>query len=263
MNSTNPYEQQPVPQQIPQRGGSGGNTVLIAVVLVVAFFFFIMCSGVLVGLLLPAVQSAREAARRMQCQNNMKQIALALHNYESAYKSFPPAYTVDANGNRLHSWRTLILPFLDQQGNSIYQQIDLTKPWDDPVNQKFADLALPYYICPSSAIQPGMTTYVAVVDPSGVFEGSTATKFSQIRDGTSNTLLVVETDPSNAVNWMSPEDIDLQSFVGMPLTSGHTGGCNCAMGDGAVKFLSSEVDPQTKQAIVTKDGGETQALGGY
>ncbi len=76
---------------------------------------FLVCSGILAGLLLPAVQAAREAARRVQCSNNLKQIGLALHNYNAAYKSLPPPYTVDANGQKLHSWRTLILPFIEQK----------------------------------------------------------------------------------------------------------------------------------------------------
>lgn len=244
-------------QQVPPRSGS--NTVVMFVIIgVVGFFLFILCAGVLAGLLLPAVQSAREAARRMQCQNNMKQIALALHNYESAYKSFPPAYTVDAAGNKLHSWRTLILPFIDQQTNSIYKQIDLTKPWDDPANSRFLDVDLPVFKCPSSITPQGSTTYVVVVDPSGIFEGETATTFGQIRDGTSNTLLVVETDPASAVKWLSPEDTDIQSFVNNQNGTSHPGGGNCAMGDGSVHFFSSSTDPNTKRSLITKDGGEAQ-----
>src|SRR5262249_50192721 len=72
-------------------------------------------SGVLVALLLPAVQSAREAVRRAQCVNNLKQIALAMHNYESANGHFPRA-VVDKDGKRLLSWRVAILPYLEQQG---------------------------------------------------------------------------------------------------------------------------------------------------
>ncbi len=88
---------------------------------------------VLVALMLPAVRRcAGEAARRSQCKNNLKQIALALHNYEAHYHALPPAYTVDGDGKPLHSWRTLILPYVDQQ--SLYSRIDLSKPWDDPAN---------------------------------------------------------------------------------------------------------------------------------
>src|SRR5437016_2000216 len=87
----------------------------------------------LIALLIPATRSsARPAARRAQCVNNLKQIAQALLNYEQAYGALPPAYTVDAKGRPLHSWRTLILPYLEQE--PLYRTIDLSKPWNDPAN---------------------------------------------------------------------------------------------------------------------------------
>ncbi len=129
-----------------QNKGSSNTVIMVIALAVVAPLFFLVCGGIAIGLLLPAVQSAREAARRMQCSNNMKQIALALHNYESVYKTLPPAFTVDANGNRLHSWRTLILPFIEQK--SLYDNIDLSKPWDDPANAILQTVSIPTYACP-------------------------------------------------------------------------------------------------------------------
>src|SRR5206468_2619679 len=84
--------------------------------------------ALLICLMLPAVRTARPAAYRNQCHNNLKQIALALRNYEELYHALPPAYTTDSNGNALHSWRTLILPFLGER--QLYESIDLAKPWD-------------------------------------------------------------------------------------------------------------------------------------
>lgn len=260
MSSDNQFSESTPPQipmqqqHIPRRS-SGSTAVIIGGVIAVGGVTMLLCGGVLVGLLLPAVQAAREAARRMQCQNNMKQIALALHNYHDANGSFPPAYTVDQSGNRLHSWRTLILPYT-VNGLQLYNQIDLDKPWDDPVNQPLASAMPSYYMCPSVPPQLGMTTYVAVVDSQTVFEGSSAVTIAGITDGTSNTLLVIETDPANAVNWMSPQDMDLPTFLNNPTGSFHTAGCNCSMADGAVHFLSEDVDTPTKAAIATKAGGE-------
>ncbi|MEZ6136591.1 MAG: DUF1559 domain-containing protein [Pirellulaceae bacterium] len=256
MSSANPYGYDPnqPPQQTSSSGSSAGMTIGI-IVAVVAVPMLLICMGVLVALLLPAVQSAREAARRMQCSNNMKQIALAMHNYEAVYKTFPPAYTVDADGNRLHSWRTLLLPYLEQ--NALAQQIDMSKPWDDPVNIGFSETVIECYACPSTSLSPGQTTYVVVVDPSGIFTGSGATQIREISDGTSNTLLVVETDESHAVSWMSPDDIDLQTFIDASANRhAHIGGANAAMADGSVQFFSDNADTTTRGAIVTKNGGE-------
>ncbi len=120
------FERDPDFNEVRPKTGSGRGFWPIKSLAVLAIL------ALLIAFLLPATRSSRGAARRAQCTNNLKQIALALHNYEQAYKSFPPAYTVDANGRPLHSWRTLILPFLEQE--SLYRAIDLSKPWNDPAN---------------------------------------------------------------------------------------------------------------------------------
>ena len=204
-------------------------------------------------LLIPAVSSAREAARRMQCSNNLKQIALALHNYHSAYGTLPPAYTIDVDGNRLHSWRTLILPYMEQ--DALYQQIDFSKPWDDPANAFLAKMDLSIFRCPSSRIGSGLTTYQIIDDPSSAFPGSSSVKFSAIVDGTSNTLLCVETDDQDAVHWAEPKDQSLLSYLSATKAA-HNRGRNAAMGDGAVHFFSNELDSQVSQGVVTINGGE-------
>jgi Protein of unknown function (DUF1559) len=71
--------------------------------------------GVLIGLALPAIRSARSAGHRPPCQSNLHNVVLALLSYENAYHALPPAYTVDANGRPLHSRRTLILPYLEEE----------------------------------------------------------------------------------------------------------------------------------------------------
>lgn len=125
----------------------------------------LLCFGIAVVLLLsfsiPPMRSAREAARRTQCKGHLKQIALALHNYHDVYGSFPPAYTTNADGKRLHSWRTLVLPFLD--GQDFYESIDLSKPWDHPDNVHAHNQTPPTYRCPSTNLEPHETTYVGIV----------------------------------------------------------------------------------------------------
>ena len=129
------------------RGGMSTGAVIGLVVAVGAVVVFV-CGGILVALLLPAVQAAREAARRTQCSNNLKQIALALHNYHDTYLCFPPAYIPDENGKPRQSWRALILPFMDQP--QIHQMIDFNEPWDSPKNQAISNMRIPGYCCASA-----------------------------------------------------------------------------------------------------------------
>ena len=260
----NPYaDQSQFPQgQFPQGQFPQGqppkksNTALIVVIVCLAVMVPVSC--VCVGLMLPAVQAAREAARRMSCSNNIKQIGLAMHNYHAKHGELPPAYTVDANGRPMHSWRTLLLPFLGEQ--SLFDQIDLSKPWDDPVNLAIGEQAPSVYACPSFADPDRrLTTYLAVVDPSGIMTGPVATSFRQVTDGLSNTVMLIEADSGLAVPWMQPIDTDMQAYMnpgGSTGRGGHAGGGHVLMSDGAVKFVTHSADPELRKALLTKDGNE-------
>lgn len=102
--------------------------------------------GVLVALLLPAVQAAREAARRMQCTNNMKQIALAVHVYENTFREFPPAYV--NSGTQQHNMLTYILPQIEQQ--AIFDLYKFDKPWSNSANRAAVENEIPAFRCPSA-----------------------------------------------------------------------------------------------------------------
>lgn len=118
--------------------------------------------GLLVGLLLPAVQAAREAGRRMQCSNNVKQLGLAFHHYHDSHKVFPPAYVSQTGGGGLHgppdpdtrdagpgwAWGSLLLPFLEQ--SPLHDSLDFARPCWDPVNAAPARTQLGLFLCPSA-----------------------------------------------------------------------------------------------------------------
>jgi prepilin-type processing-associated H-X9-DG protein len=224
------------------------------------FLAVIGCIVVLIALLMPAPRASREAARRFQCVHNLKQIALAIHNYESLYKSMPPAYTVGVDGRPLHSWRTLILPYLGEE--ALYKTIDLTKPWNAPANATALHTVLPVYLCPSAAhVSRNETTYLAVVGPGACFLPRTPRPMKDITDGASNTLMVVEAgeaDGSHAVPWMAPSDADesLVVTLGPGTTFHHPGGMNTAFVDGSVKFLKATVAAPVRRALVSVAGGE-------
>jgi type II secretory pathway pseudopilin PulG len=226
---------------------------LLAVVAVIALAL---------ALLLPAVRDTREAARRSQCVNNLKVIALALHNYASVHGGFPPAHTVDADGRPLHSWRTLILPYTEER--ALYDSIDLTKPWDDPANAKAAAMNLMIYRCPSAhqagKLKPGHTTYLAAAAPGAALHPTRPRPLGEFRDGTSNTALVVEVDAAHAVPWMAPNDADESLLLKLAaISTDHPGGRNVAVADGSIRFIKTTVKAAVWKAWLTIAGAEETA----
>ena len=104
--------------------------------------------GILVGLLLPAVQAAREAARRMQCSNNVRQLGLAVHNYESANRRIPSGWIANnAHGEPGWGWAAALLPFME--GSNLHNQIDFRLPIEDPIHAQVRVTVIPAFICPS------------------------------------------------------------------------------------------------------------------
>ena len=183
--------------------------------------------GVLVALLLPAVQAAREAARRMSCSNKMKQIGLALHNYHDTHKVFPPdaiwaGATPGGNPNvldqpRHFTWITMILPFMEQ--TPLHDQIDFSIPGYNQIinDQALHQIQLPAFVCPSEAQTTsthdwGLSSYAGNagwdthrrmygdLGRAGPFSFMDSASFASCTDGTSNTIFVGEVTMSGFSN---------------------------------------------------------------
>jgi prepilin-type processing-associated H-X9-DG protein len=221
----------------------------------------VLCLMCLWGLLLPAVNSVHESARRVQCANNLKQIALALQAYHQANGHFPPACIADKNGKPMHSWRVLILPYLDE--NVLYKAYDFTQPWDGPKNKALLAARPTVYVCPAdgSAWATGTikTSYVAVVGLNAAWAGEKSRKLGDpdFAAGASNTIMLVEVAGSG-IPWTEPRDLSLDALeaaeAGSPgltvsskhapvadffFTYDHGCGAHVAMADGHVQFLPS------------------------
>lgn len=223
----------------------------------ITFLFAIVTVGLLALFLMPVTRSAGPAARRSQCKNNLKQIALALHDYVTDYSVLPPAYTVDANGKPLHSWRTLILPYLGAE--SLYDKIDLTKAWDDPANaEAYQAVAFDACRCPEAKCPATHTTYMAIVTSNSCFRPAEPRSLSDVTDPQSETLLVVELHSDQAVHWMAPLDADEKLFLGLGPNSkyAHNGGMNAAFVDGRVLFLEASLSTDKRRALISISGND-------
>lgn len=212
--------------------------------------------ALVIALFLPSVRRAREAARRTQCRNNLKQLGMALHNYHDKYGVFPPVCTVDERGQPMHSWRTLLLPYLDQQ--ALYEKIDLSKPWNDPSNAEALNTQLFEFLCPSAIHPLTHTTYLAVATEHSVLRRTASLRIDEISDGTSNTILVIDVPMVEAIPWMEPRDADTSLALSFRTATKHphTGGAHVLFADGAVRFLSQIIKEDVARALLTADGGE-------
>lgn len=234
------------------------------------FTKLLLWSGLLLvflAVIIPPVGHPRRPSVRAQCLNNMRQLALACHNYHSAYGRLPPPFTVDDDGKPLHSWRVLILPFIEEQ--ALYEDLDLTKPWNDPVNMKHAHRMPDIFLCPTHGPTSAgrfahvKTPYVAVVGKETIWDPTAGgLTFNSVKDGSSNTIMFVESD-AHQVHWMSPMDFKFSDIVAMNekgetdmISSNHQGGSNVVLADGSACFVLDTVKAADIRAASTIQGGE-------
>lgn len=276
------------------------NRSRVAAFTLVELLVVITIIGLLIAILLPAVQSAREAARRMQCTNNLHQIGVGLHCYHAAHGCFPPGgiehrsminpatkKVYGASGRQL-AWSAFLLPFIEQQ--ALHDKIDFGKAFDSAENAPAAAVVVSTYICPTVPRSSYLSSGRGVTDYGGIygerirFPGGPARQnnppkgamlygqslsVSDIKDGTSNTLIVAENAPGDDGQWINGLNIFDQAYaINLPadpangiyeedeIRSLHAGGANGVFCDGSVRFLCETMALQTLAAICTRAGGE-------
>jgi hypothetical protein len=188
--------------------------------------------------------------------NSMRIIGLAMFNYHDAHKHFPPPYTVDKNGKPLHSWRVLLLPYLEE--GKLYQKIRLDEPWDSEHNKQFHNAFIKVYQNDKN-LPPGHTRYSVVVGPQTVFPADgKGLPIHKIRDGTSNTIMMVERTQS--VCWMEPTDLSFdQLFQTKDLAKNicfRKGRFGYLMCDGSVQINALKPTSDFLRAFLTANGKE-------
>jgi hypothetical protein len=209
----------------------------------------------MMGTLVPVVQRVNIATPRARAANNLKQIGLAMHNHHAAYKTLPGAAMRDDAGKPLLSWRVKLLPFVEEQ--ALWQEFRHDEPWDSDHNIKLLDKMPEVYKHPRIRSKPGTTVYQVPVGDEVMFKTDKDTRFREVLDGLSNTIMVVETDAESAVPWTKPADweVDMDEvFSGINLDD--NGMFTILMSDGAVRSLSREVGTQLLKALLTINGRE-------
>ncbi len=275
-----------------RRSSRRGGFSLVELLVVIAIL------GAIVGLLLPAVQRARESSRRIACGNQIKNMGLAVISYESGRKAYPPGWDARPLNASLPSgngfaWSAYVLPYLEE--SAIFNQIDFNKPWNDAVgNAVIADRDVPIYKCPSGILTfPGQMDYGGIMGHSIVLSGHTdvidnawnsgillavnngsipAVRAASVSDGLSHTLIVAEsvdrksyTTEDQNIRWAwgansFPQcEPFVNSYKATNIRSYHNGGAFGVFADGSVTFLNDSLDRDILAAICSRNGGETNA----
>jgi prepilin-type N-terminal cleavage/methylation domain-containing protein/prepilin-type processing-associated H-X9-DG protein len=237
--------------------------------------------GILIGLLLPAVQMAREAARRGSCLNNLRQMGVGLHNYHNTFGSFPPGGVeprtpLKPQGRQL-AWSVFLLPYVEQ--HPLFLRIDTSKAFDAPENAAAASIVLPLYLCPSVPPREIASTARAPCHyggiygeritgpnnpPKGVMLYDRRVSIPEIRDGTSHTIIISEDSQFADGQWINGRNIFDQAFAinqapafENDMRSEHPGGANALFCDGSVHFLTETMVLSTLAAVCTRNRGDT------
>jgi len=185
-------------------------------------------------------------------RNNLKVIGLAMHNHEAANGTLPT--DVMKGKKPLLSWRVAILPYMEGQ-KELYEGFKLDEPWDSEHNMKLIEKIPNVYTAVRGKAKKGETFYQCFSGEGAFLQPGKALRFADIADGTSNTLMVVESE--KAVPWTKPEDIPFDAKKPLPKLGGmFEGDFHAVLCDGSVRRVRKGIDPMTLRALITVAGGE-------
>ena len=198
----------------------------------------------------------QQAAARLRSTNNLKQIALALHNYADTYGTLPQD-VVDKDGKPLLSWRVKLLPFIEQ--DNLSKQFKMDEAWDGPTNKALLEQMPKIFASPRVKVkEAGHTVYQGFSGPGALFEkGIKPLKFADITDGTSNTIFSIEA--SVAVPWTKPIDVPFDPKQDLPdLGKAYNGIPLAGLLDGSIRALDlGKVSPKTLKAAIGRNDAIT------
>lgn len=254
----------PPPQY--KASGSSNKSVLIIVLIVLGVFFggAVLTIGLLVALLLPAVQSARQVARDMRDNVNLRSVGLAMLNYESAYKRFPAPSATNSKGEKVWSWRVSILPFVEEVNR--YQAIDFMdmQPWNNPKNKVLQEASPAVFqsvqVNHPRGSQDCNVFVISAPEPASVspiFVEGQNTRLPEITDGTSYTLLAIMLR-KHSTEWANPANLTVDEAYGYIQQEDQD--VLAVFADGSVRSLPVNIDLATFEAMVTRNGGEVVNL---
>jgi Protein of unknown function (DUF1559) len=246
-----PMPQQPYNAPAPQQS----NTLKIVLIVVgIVLVLMVLGCGLLAALLIPAVSSARQAAQRQMASNNLKQIGLAIHNYESTYKRLPAAHGVNYESKPTGNWRIALTPFVERV--DVYNRFNANEAWNAPANQSVASDMPACYRSPLAAPDqpPNNTNIFTVQDPNSVMPaGAVYRRFSEIVDGTSNTIVAIEL-PNHSVPWTQPTDLTIAEAIQLIRSNEKPEMIQLLMLDGSVITVGNLTDQELTQLFTINDG---------